>query len=458
MTKLKYIVSAVFMIVALTQTKGQKTMTLEDCRQQAIEANKDFKKASYQKKEAESYQKVAKTAYLPSFSADLNYMQLFDVDDVNMPGYFLPTADSEEAAQAGQFTGQSNVWSPGMQMELGNLSVLYGGLSVTQPIFAGGKIKYSNKQASVGVEMSELNYQLTYSQLIEKTDKAFWNVATVEENIKLAEKYIVMLSELEDQMNEMYKLGLKPASEKLKVSVQKNEAELQLLKAKNGLKIAKMYMNQLLGQDLNTDFQINYSDSLHVDMIELDNGLESALANRNELKMMQKQVTMSEYDKKLAKADYLPTAGVSLQYTGSWVKNIKEDISFRPMLAAQISIPLFKWGQGRHKQKAANFKIQQAQTELENTNELISLEVLQVKVQIEEAYEAIQIAEKSITKAEESLDETKASFDVGLNTTTELLNAQADWQKANAQLISAMAQFKILTTSWEKVTGKLNIE
>ncbi|NJO91933.1 MAG: TolC family protein [Chloroflexia bacterium] len=173
MTKLKYILSAVFIITALTQTKGQKTMTLEDCRNQAIEANKDFKKASYQKKEAEAYQKAAKTAWLPSFSADLNYMQLFDIDDINMPGYFLPTADNEEAAQAGQFTGQSNVWSPGMQMELGNLSVLYGGLSVTQPIFTGGKIKYSNKQASVGVEMSELNYQLTYSQLIEKQTKPF---------------------------------------------------------------------------------------------------------------------------------------------------------------------------------------------------------------------------------------------------------------------------------------------
>ena len=446
------------MMAVLNLAFGQKTMTLEDCRKQAIEANKDFKKASYQKKEAESNKKVAKTAYLPSLNADLNYMQLVGIDDINLPGGFLPTAESAEAAQAGEFSGQSNVWSPGMQMELGNLSILYGGFSVTQPIYTGGKIKYSNKQAEAGVELSELNYQLSYSQLIENTDKAFWNVATIESNIELAEKYIAMLIELEDQMNEMYKLGLTPASEKLKVSVQKNEAELQLLRAKNGLKISKMYLNQLLGEDLNTDFQIEFNDSIDVEMIEVDNGLESALANRSELKMMQKQVTLSEYDKKLAMADYLPTAGVSLQYTGSWINNIQEDVTFRPMLAAQITIPLFNWGQGRHKQRAADFKIQQMQTDYENTNELISLEVLQVKVQIEEAYEAIQIAKKSIKEAEESLDETKASFDVGLNTTTDLLNAQADWQRANANLISAVAQFKILETSWEKVTGKLNIE
>lgn len=445
------------MVTALSVTKGQTVMTLEDCRKQAIEANKDLKKVSYQKQEAMAYQKAVRTAYLPAFSAEINFMQMFDIDDINMPGYFLQTADSEEAAQNGEFSGQSNVWSPGMQMELGNLSVLYGGLSVTQPIYTGGKIKYSNKQADIGVEMSDLNYQLSYSKMIEKTDETFWQVATIQANIELAEKYITMLAELEDQMNEMHKLGLKPASEKLKVSVQKNEAELELLRAKNGLKIAKMYLNQLLGQDLNTDVQIDYNDSIDIEMINFNNGLESALTNRSELKMMKEQVSLSEYDKKITRADYLPQAGVSLQYMGTWVKNLQEDVTFRPMLAAQLSIPLFKWGQGKHILRASNFKIQEAQTELENTNELISLEVLQVKVKIQEAYEAILIARKGIKEAKESLDETTASFDVGLNTTTDLLNAQADWQKANVQLISAMAQFRVLSTSWEKVTGNLNI-
>lgn len=457
MIKLKYILSAVIMVTALSVTKGQTVMTLEDCRKQAIEANKDLKKVSYQKQEAMAYQKAVRTAYLPAFSAEINFMQMFDIDDINMPGYFLQTADSEEAAQNGEFSGQSNVWSPGMQMELGNLSVLYGGLSVTQPIYTGGKIKYSNKQADIGVEMSDLNYQLSYSKMIEKTDETFWQVATIQANIELAEKYITMLAELEDQMNEMHKLGLKPASEKLKVSVQKNEAELELLRAKNGLKIAKMYLNQLLGQDLNTDVQIDYNDSIDIEMINFNNGLESALTNRSELKMMKEQVSLSEYDKKITRADYLPQAGVSLQYMGTWVKNLQEDVTFRPMLAAQLSIPLFKWGQGKHILRASNFKIQEAQTELENTNELISLEVLQVKVKIQEAYEAILIARKGIKEAKESLDETTASFDVGLNTTTDLLNAQADWQKANVQLISAMAQFRVLSTSWEKVTGNLNI-
>ena len=89
----------------------------------------------------------------------------------------------------------------------------------------------------------------------------------------------------------------------------------------------------------------------------------------------------------------------------------------------QVSIPLFKWGQGKQKQKAAQLVIQQKQEELSHTTDLISLQVMQTEVKLQEAFEAIKIAEKSEAVAKESLSETEASFEAGLNTTTELLNA-----------------------------------
>lgn len=434
---------------------AQDTLTLEECRKLAIENNKELKKADYQKQEAKANQKMARTAYLPSVGASANAMFLPDVEGFSIPGGFLPTAASEEAALNGEFTGVSNVWNPGMSMEFDNLTVIYGSINATQPIYAGGKIRNANKQADAGVEIFDHNYNLKYSDIIEKTDQVYWNIASISANIVLAEKYIEMLSELEEQMIQMYDLGLTPASEKLKVSVQKNEAELNLLKAKNGLKVSKMYMNQIIGRRLNAEIHI--VDSLNYDtkLLNLSDGTEKALQNRDELKILEKQVEISKLDKKIALADYLPQVGVSAGYSSYYVKDLLEDASFSPSIAGQISIPIFQWGAGKHKQDAAKLKVMQHQIELENTNELISLEIQQVKIQIEEAYESIQIAKKNIKEAEESLNETKASFEVGLNTTTEVLNAQAGWQNANSQLISALAQYELLNTTWKKVTGQL---
>ncbi|WP_297098150.1 TolC family protein [uncultured Draconibacterium sp.] len=455
---IKYIAGTVIVLLTVFgNTFAQKVMTLEECREQAVAFNKELKNAALQNREAQVNQEVARTAYLPSVGFSSSLMHRPGMDAINMPGYFLPTADSEEAALNGDFSGTSDVWSPGINIDLGSLTLINSGFEVNQAVYAGGKIRYSNQQADAGVSIADMALNMKYSEVIEQTDQAFWQVATVEENIIIAEEYIKMLTELEDQMTAMYEVGLQPASEKLRVTVQKNEADLNLIKARNGLKVAKMYLNQILGQPLDTEIQISHEASPEVKLFNLEDGLVQAGSKRNELKILEKQKEISELDAKITRADYLPTVGVSAQYTSYWVKDLYEEIDFQPMLAAQVSIPIFQWGQGKKKQRAAQLKVQQAETDLQHTNDLINLEVMQVKVQVEEAYESILLAQKSVAEAEESMNETEASFEVGLNTTTDMLNAQAQWVQAKAQLTQTIANFEVLKTKWQSVTGNLYI-
>jgi len=448
-------VVTLLLTAVMNSTFGQKVMTLEECRQQAVEFNKELKNAALKNEEAQVNQKVARTAYLPSVGFTSSLMHRPNMDPISMPGYFLPTADSEADAINGNYSGVSDVWKPGTTIDLKSLTLLTGGFEVNQPVYVGGKIRYSNQQADAGVEIADLALNMKYSDVIENTDKAFWQVASVEENIKIAEDYIKMLTELEDQMNAMYEVGLQPASEKLRVTVQKNEVELNLMTARNGLRVAKMYLNQILGQPLETEIQISYKASTNVQLFNLDDGLMEASSKRNELKILEKQKELSELDAKITRADYLPQIGVSAQYTNYWVRDLYEEVNFQPMLAAQVSIPIFQWGQGKKKLQAAKLKVQQSETDLEHTNDLINLEVMQVKVQVEEAYERVILAQKSVAEAEESLDETRASFEVGLNTTTDMLNSQAKWQESKAQLTQAVANFEVLKTRWQSVTGNL---
>jgi outer membrane protein len=441
--------------VLIGHISGQVPLTLEECRTQAISYNKQLKKAGFREKEAIAEKKAVRTTFLPTFEADANFMHIRGLDDISTEGGFLPTAASAEEARQGIFTGISDVWMPGMTLELDNMTVAYGGISISQPLFAGGKIITANKMADVGVEMADMAYDLKYSEVIERTDEAFWNVAMVEANIALAEKYIEMLTETEGLMISMYEVGLQPASEKLKVTVQKNEAELQLLVIRNNLKIAKMNLNQLLGHDLEKPVLISYDSLLSPSIINMDNGVQLAYANRNELKLLEKQVTLTELDKRMILGDYLPQMGVGFQLNSTYVNNYAEDFDFTPIVAAQLSIPIFQWGQGYRKQQAAKMRIKQQEMELSRTSDLVALEVHRTKVKVEEAFEAIHIAKKNIVAAEESLEETKSSFEVGLNNTTDLLNAQANWLNAKAQHILAFAKYKVLETTWLRVTGQL---
>lgn len=454
-TFIKHIFGAVAVMAAVhSPSFGQKVLTLDDCRDMAVEFNKELKGAALQKKEALANQEVARTAYLPSVKTEVSAMHYPSIDGISIPGYFLPTAESEAEARAGNYSGTSDVWNPGMSIDLSSLSMINTSLSISQAVYAGGKIKFSNQQADAGVEISELALNMKYAEVIENTDQAFWNVAMVESNINIATEYIKMLTELEEQMSAMYEVGLQPASEKLRVTVQKNEAELNLIKAKNGLRIAKMYLNQLMGQPLKSEIKISYTNS-DVELQSLAQNIENPATVRNELKILEKQKEISELEAKKVRADYLPTVGVQAQYSSYYLDDLNENFDFQPSVAAQVSIPVFQWGQGKKKQRAAKLKVEQAELDLQHTNDLLNLEIMQAKVQLEEAFESVQLAMKNIEEAEESLDETRASFDVGLNTTTELLNAQAQWQEAKSQLVTAKAQFRIRETAWERVNGRL---
>ena len=209
--KIKYIFGSLtlLLIAAVVNTSSaQKVMTLEECRRQAVEFNKELKNAALQNEEAQVNQKAARTAYLPSIGFTSSLMHRPNMDPISMPGYFLPTAESEGDALNGNFSGTSDVWKPGTNIDLKSLTLIYGGFEINQPIYVGGKIRYSNQQADAGVAIADMALNMKYSDLIEQTDKAFWQVASVEENIKIAEDYIKMLTELEDQMNAMFEVGL----------------------------------------------------------------------------------------------------------------------------------------------------------------------------------------------------------------------------------------------------------
>ncbi len=410
---------------------AQQEMTLEDCRLQALTFNKALKNSEYRKEEAVANQKLARTAYLPKVDAQSSITYV--------PGLDMVIPVSEE----------------GMLLE--DITYISTQLGLQLPVYAGGKIRHSNKMADIGVEIAEDAYELKYAEVIELTDQAYWNVVALEENAELAGKYVAMLTELEEQMNDMYELGLVPASEKLKVTVQKNEAELNRLKAKNGLRISRMALNQVLGLDL--DIEINIADTLNSNTIlpDFSGGLEQALGNRPELKILEGKLGVSTYNKKVVNSGYLPQVGVGVNYTHSYISNLLEDGNWNTMAAAKVSIPLIHWNEGKYKRKAANLRIKQAEEQLSNTRDLVTLEVNQVMIQLEEAHEAIIIAKKNIEESAESLEETQVSFEAGLNTTTDVLNAQAGWQKARAKLIGSLARFEVLKTTWQKATGSLMV-
>ena len=63
------------------------------------------------------------------------------------------------------------------------------GVSLTQPIYAGGRIINGNKMAQAGVEYAEIQQRMTSADVVASADNSYWTLIAVTQQIKMLEAY-----------------------------------------------------------------------------------------------------------------------------------------------------------------------------------------------------------------------------------------------------------------------------
>jgi len=435
---------------------SQQVVTLQQCREQALQNNRNVKQSELDKRIAVAHQKEARASYLPQIDGSGSIMNLPDMKNISVPGFFLPTANSATEAANHQYSGESNVYFPGIDLGTKNLTIYQTQIVAKQALFAGGQVRNANKMANEAVAIADQATALTASEVVMNTDQAFWQLVSIQEQVKVAERYVTMLDSLESQLVTAYQLGLIPKSEQLKVAVQRNEASINLLKARNGLQLARMNLCRQIGVDLSTNLAVTVDNLGEPQLPAAGLDVDKALDARSETKILEGQVAIADYQRKNAMAEFMPTLGVQVSYGYNYVPNLYNG-GWNTIASAQLSVPIVHWGEKRQKLKAARYKLEQSKLKQDDAREFMRLEIQQRWLQFDEAYQTIGLAAKSKAEAEESLSEVQASFNAGLNTTTDLLNAQASWQKAHASYVEAVSSYQIAKSVYLKGIGELTV-
>ena len=153
----KWILYLLLSVVVITPVQAQRGLTLDECRRMALENNVRVRNAANEVEAAIQGQKAAFTNYFPNVSA----------------------------------TGMGFNANKGlMQMEMGpdmSMSLLkngvMGGITMTQPVFAGGQIINGNRLAAVGVEMSKVQREQSENEVRLTVEQYFWQVVTMQEKL-----------------------------------------------------------------------------------------------------------------------------------------------------------------------------------------------------------------------------------------------------------------------------------
>ena len=99
--------------------------------------------------------------------------------------------------------------------------------------------------------------------------------------------------------------------------------------------------------------------------------------------------------------------------------------------------------------------MQNSELEREHNKRLLSIQVRQAILNVTDGYVQIETAERGLTQAKENLRVMRDKYEAGMATLTDLLDAQAQWQQAESNLIEAKTQYCIYKTEYLKAVGRL---
>lgn len=240
------------------------------------------------------------------------------------------------------------------------------GVQLLQPVYMGGKIRTAHLMAKTGEWMADENLRLNRSEVLLETDKAYWQLMRVQEQIRAAKAYRKVVGELVQNIGDAEEVGMTSSNEVLKVKVRYNEAELMLQKAENGLVLSRMNLCRLIGLDLHTEIVIQ--DTLPETITPGILGEGEDITERPDYHLLKKEVELKQQQIQLTRSEFLPQIGVSVGYGygGGLELNGKSDANASLNAMASVQIPVFYWGEGRNKVRVAQTEQEMTQLNLEN--------------------------------------------------------------------------------------------
>ncbi len=467
---------AFFCVLAAGRLQAQQVLTIEDCRRLAVENNKRLKIADEEVKASALKKAEAFTNYLPGVEGSgvylrnqkkINlleedaYLPVGTVENGSFtfrPDQLMTGADGTPVAVNGQYVPKDYALLPkdAMTVDDRNTALLQVGL--TQPIYLGGKIRAYNQMAGLSEKLARSKRSQELQEVVLATDEAYWQIVSLSNRKKLADKYVETLQKFVHDVELMLETGVATKADVLSVRVKLNEGEMIRTKVENGLSLSRMLLNQLCG--LPTDTLVTLVEEVDDACMEEvgEEDLERVYARRPEVASLQLAVDIYKKKEKIALSEYLPKVAFMANWVWtapSFYDGISTKLSGMWSVGVGVQAPIFHWGASRKSLRHAKSQTNIMRYQLQEAKEKIELQVSQAEFKMKEVERKLSMARKNMERAEENLRFANLGFQEGTIPVLNVLEAQTAWLTANSDWIDARIDARLCKVYLEKAYGTL---
>ena len=425
-------------LAAATAAETEGVLTLQDSIDMALKRNVSVHSAREGVKASEAKKNEAFTGFLPRFSTSYSYSRLNEPPQVKL-----------------SITGYQPV-------ETGTEDNYNWFVELRQPLFTGGRILSTYQTSKIGLDISRVEELSTIQNIILETKAAYFNILRAEKLLVVAKQSVEQRTAQRDLSKEFFDVGLIPKNDLLTAEVELANGNQLLVRAENGLEIARAKFNTILRREINEP--VNVEDILKYEPYEktLEECFRVAAERRPEIKSSSLKVDQAKKQVDLAASDFYPSVNLSGKYGRFGDEaNLRGSIYQDPenwSVLAVASWDFWEWGKTKYNRDYYQSRRQQAQDALTDVRDQVALDVKDAYLSMKVAEKRIGVTGKSIEQADENLRIYQERYRVQVATSKDVLDAQTLLVRARADYYDALSEYQIALARLERSMGVIYVQ
>ena len=335
-------------------------------------------------------------------------------------------------------------------------------LNVRQTLFSGGGVRAALQAQSALREAALLDLQATINSALFEVRTRFYNVLLAREQIKVQESNVELLREQLTIARNRFEAGASSNFEVLRAEVALANAQPELIRARNNLRVSIDELRQSLGYHNPRVDSIHkvpeFVGSLEFQPVsyELQSALEAARENRPELKRLARLEDARDAGVRNARSGYFPDLALvgGYEYRKSGFSNRFSDSLDGWTVGLQSTWAVFDGFRTRGRVAQARSQLNQARLLTEESTLAVEVDVRRSLSSLQEAGELAEAAVKVVAQAEEALRLADARYSAGTVTQLDVLEARVALTESRLNQLTANYSYNVAVAAMRRAIGQ----
>jgi outer membrane protein len=320
------------------------------------------------------------------------------------------------------------------------------------PLYTGGKLEALNRQAKANQAYAQYNLETVEQELIYTVKKAYYIVLQTRQSRETLDEAVKSMENHLREAKLYYDAGMVPQLDVMRAEVKLADLRQKQLMVKNGLETARVYFDFVLGVDQGNRYDLVDQMEYNPYGMDLDAVEQAALENRSELKSIRAKVQMAQEAVEIVKSGNKPVVALVAEGGEKTTRPFNSD-DLDLSLSLVATMKLTDGGMVKNQIAEAEKVVQQAKNAEELVARGIKLEVEQAYRNLQNALETIEVSKKVLTQAKETVRMAEVSYQAGLSTSLERIDAETGLTQAKNNYNQAVSNYQIALAQLEKAIG-----